>query len=754
MLVSPGKGLAFQRRRSTGGTSTNTAGAPAAAPYWVKLTRTGSTFTAAESVDGQTWTTVGSDTIPMPMTIYVGVAIGSHRYGTTAAATFGSTAVASALFDAGAPGAGVVPAGWATSDIGNVGPAVGAAVGTLGALDVTGGGADVWGTADAFRFAYTRLTGDGSIVTRVASEEDVAAWTKAGVMMRESLNADARHAFMFVSPGKGLAFQRRRSTGGTSSNTPGASATAPYWVRLTRAGSTFTASESTDGTHWTTVGSDTISMASTIYVGLALTSHDDGVLAAASFASTAVTSTASEPDDGESGTVAGDETGTVSGSGTLTSPPPAMPSGWATADIGAVGATGAASGTTDALDVAGAGDVWGAADAFRFAYTALTGDGSVVTQVLSEQHVADWTKAGVMMRESLSAGSRQAFMLVSAGKGLAFQRREATGGESTNTYGGSGSAPYWVRLTRIGDTFSAYKSVDGATWTKVGSDTIPMASTIYVGVAVSSHVYGTLASARFDAAQVSTDTATATGTDPAPSSSTTLRVLQWNTHHGGIGTDGKYNPARLASWIAKIDPQIVSLNEVDTAAEVTAILTPLESYTGVTWTASFSGKGNVALSRLPVTATDKCVYPDGVRYSAHLQTTVNGLAINLWSTHTTVDSASARLAEVKQLQGCASEWPEARILAGDFNMQYGSTEYKQAASTYTDAWLAAKAIGATTNYAGNCDGCTRNSRIDYIFSSHGATFLTVKSAQIFDTRDANGVMPSDHKPMLVIYNVN
>jgi len=89
-------------------------------------------------------------------------------------------------------------------------------------------------------------------------------------------------------------------------------------------------------------------------------------------------------------------------------------------------------------------------------------------------------------------------MLVSYSKGLAFQRREATGASSVNTAGASVVAPYWVRLVRAGNAFSAYSSPDGATWTLVGTDTIPMASTVYVGLAVSSHVAGTLATAMFD----------------------------------------------------------------------------------------------------------------------------------------------------------------------------------------------------------------------------------------------------------------
>jgi endonuclease/exonuclease/phosphatase (EEP) superfamily protein YafD len=86
-------------------------------------------------------------------------------------------------------------------------------------------------------------------------------------------------------------------------------------------------------------------------------------------------------------------------------------------------------------------------------------------------------------------------------------------------------------------------------------------------------------------------------------------------------------------------------------------------------------------------------------------------------------------------------------------MQASSSEYYAAVSGYIDAWSAAKSLGTAINYYGNCDGCTRNSRIDYIFSSGGAWFLSVKSAQMYDTRDSYGYMPSDHKPLVVTYSI-
>src|SRR5687767_8316451 len=90
-----------------------------------------------------------------------------------------------------------LPEGWASGDVGAV-AAAGSVVVENGTFTVAGAGADVWGSADEFHYAYVPLTGDGSIVAQVAGLQNLNAWTKAGVMMRESMAADARHAFMLV----------------------------------------------------------------------------------------------------------------------------------------------------------------------------------------------------------------------------------------------------------------------------------------------------------------------------------------------------------------------------------------------------------------------------------------------------------------------------------------------------------------------------------------------------------------------------
>ncbi|HWF84288.1 MAG TPA: S8 family serine peptidase [Vicinamibacterales bacterium] len=465
MLVSLSKGLAFQRRTVTGGESTNTSGGSGTAPRFVKLARVGQTITASTSADGRSWTVVGHDTFSMMSTVYAGLAVSSHDATKEARATFEQVSVL--------PNSSTsLPHGWFDRDIGAVG-STGNAQYANGTFTVKASGADIWGAADAFHYVYRPWIGDGSIVARVASVTEASAWSKAGVMFRATLDANAAHAFMLVSAAKGVAFQRRDTTGGDSIDTAGPSAAPPRWMRLARSGNMFTAYQSSDGTSWTRVGIDTISMPQTIYVGLAVTSHDN-----------------------TRATTAALDAVTVSSSN--------VPSPWQDADVGAVGSAGSGQYANGTFTVKASGaDVWGTVDAFHYVYQPWTGDGSVIARVASVTDTNAWSKAGVMFRATLHASAPHAFMLVSAAKGVAFQRRDTSGGDSINTVGPSAAPPRWVRLERQGDTFTALESGDGATWVVVGTDTIPMTQTIYVGLAVTSHDNTRLATGTFSNVSVS-----------------------------------------------------------------------------------------------------------------------------------------------------------------------------------------------------------------------------------------------------------
>ena len=175
-----------------------------------------------------------------------------------------------------------LPFPWMSQDVGTVG-VPGSATCSNGVFSMTGSGADIWNPADAFQFVYVPVTGNCTIIARVTAVQNVDPWSKAGVMIRESLNANAANAFIAVTPSNGVTWQIRSSTGGTATNSNITGLSAPYWVKLVRSGNTFTGYRSPDGTNWTQHGSATFTMASTAYIGLALTSHDNSSLATAAF---------------------------------------------------------------------------------------------------------------------------------------------------------------------------------------------------------------------------------------------------------------------------------------------------------------------------------------------------------------------------------------------------------------------------------------------------------------------------------------
>jgi hypothetical protein len=181
----------------------------------------------------------------------------------------------------GIPTAGL-PSPWATSNIGSV-DAVGSATAASGTFTVNGSGADIWNTSDEFRYVYQAASGNCTVVARVTGVQNTDGWAKAGVMIRESLNPGSEHASVFITPSNGVAFQYRATTGGSSANINTTGIAAPYWVRIVRSSNTFTASYSVNGTTWTQLGSTTIWMGSSVYIGLATTSHNDGVLSKATF---------------------------------------------------------------------------------------------------------------------------------------------------------------------------------------------------------------------------------------------------------------------------------------------------------------------------------------------------------------------------------------------------------------------------------------------------------------------------------------
>ena len=265
------KGTAFQRRPSTDGVSVHTAGPLTTAPIWLRLVRTGDTISAyfrKQELDG--WTPVGTQSFTgLPDNLSAMLVVSSHVDGTLARGQFDSVDIVND-----------VPL--QSVDIGATEPGTTTVVGAE--TIIRANGADIWGTADAFRFHYAEWNGDGFISVRVRSLQEAHAWSKAGVMFRETLDPGSKHVMAIVSASRGLAAQWRATTGGSSLSSAQIAHTAPLWLGIRRVGHRFYTYYSEDASQWYLLAPEiTVVMPDQIYVGLPVTSHAPGVLTTAVF---------------------------------------------------------------------------------------------------------------------------------------------------------------------------------------------------------------------------------------------------------------------------------------------------------------------------------------------------------------------------------------------------------------------------------------------------------------------------------------
>ena len=357
------RSIYFDVRTTTGGSTSEPGSVGVTLPYWVKVTRSGNTFTSYTSSDGANWVQLAtSQTITMGQSAYVGLAVTSGSVSALANAVFDNVSVSSASAPApvisslsataasigsqvvisgtgfgatqgssmmllngmqmtinswsntsisitipsGATSGPLVvsvapsmndsnpviftvtshplPNSWLDQDVGSVGVA-GSASYTSGTFTVSGAGTQIYGTADAFHFVYQPLLGDGAIVARLVSLQGGSSYVSAGVMIRETLSADSTNAKTADWAAYGsIYFDVRTTTGGSTSEPGSVGATLPYWVKVTRSGSTFTSYTSSNGTNWVQLAaSQPITMGQSAYVGLAVTSGSASALATATF---------------------------------------------------------------------------------------------------------------------------------------------------------------------------------------------------------------------------------------------------------------------------------------------------------------------------------------------------------------------------------------------------------------------------------------------------------------------------------------
>ncbi|MFJ3802655.1 ABC transporter permease subunit [Streptomyces sp. NPDC090088] len=141
-------------------------------------------------------------------------------------------------------------------------------------------------------------------------------------------------------------------------------------------------------------------------------------------------------------------------------------------------------------------------DKFTLVHKSLTGDGGIVARVTSltgiityprsdsdaiVPGVEPWSKAGIIIKDGTTPGSRYAAVMVTGGHGVRMQydyTHDTAGSPHTLV---SASSPRWLRLTRSGATLTGAESDDGSRWTTVGTATLPeLPATVEVGLFVTS----------------------------------------------------------------------------------------------------------------------------------------------------------------------------------------------------------------------------------------------------------------------------
>lgn len=134
-------------------------------------------------------------------------------------------------------------------------------------------------------------------------------------------------------------------------------------------------------------------------------------------------------------------------------------------------------------------DIWGQSDQFYYVFKRLSGNGEMVLRIKSQTNTNAWAKAGIMIRESTSPGSKHVIVCNTATCGVRSQYREATNGTSTSQAQTiTGIAQPWIKLTRNGHTFTAYVSSNGVNWTQLASPvTVAMNQDVLIGMACCSH---------------------------------------------------------------------------------------------------------------------------------------------------------------------------------------------------------------------------------------------------------------------------
>ena len=260
----------------------------------------------------------------------------------------------------------------------------------------------------------------------------------------------------------------------------------------------------------------------------------------------------------------------------------------------------------------------------------------------------------------------------------------------------------------------------------------------------------------------------------AVNANTPLRVLSWNIQFGE-GTDGVRNFDRIAIWLARLNPDVITLCEMP-PDQVPTLVAALTQRSGRGWFTYFVPKapgineGNLILSTYSFNATNS-KFLSYTRSVAHVTINVGGRNINFFATHLDATSSGLRQTEVQELLSWTNGFVGPKVLSGDMNAANDTPEVLNLLNNFRDSWVDALNQNAAQAYPDNpvwLNTRTRRWRIDFVLYSSDQSIFSVRGSNIPDLRDLSqtnvvtllgtpddkGVRPSDHNLVVADFDVS
>jgi outer membrane protein assembly factor BamB len=355
-------------------------------------------------------------------------------------------------------------------------------------LAVSAGGSGVGGMSDSFRLVSAATNGTDQVVARLGSQPSVGG-SQVGIMIRQRSDADSPYYALLEEPGHKLVVQYRTAFGGeTSEANYVVGPKLPLYLMIQRRGDILSAATSSNGRRFTLVpGTEEIVPMPARSLG--------GVAVSAGAQGRSVTVVVSH----------------ISVGAPTTTPAPypsahPCPSGYSCADIGDPAIVGdqQLSGGKWTLS-AGGFDIWALSDQFRFVWQSVSPAASVSAQVTAVSDTSPNTKAGVMLRAGTDPAAAWYAVFVTPGDGIEVQYRPEDGDICSQNVNPAGTVPQYLRVTRNGDLFTAYTSVNGVNWTPISGSAVPLpdlTGALIGGIALGAHNAQALATASFDSVSI------------------------------------------------------------------------------------------------------------------------------------------------------------------------------------------------------------------------------------------------------------